>query len=82
MNRFVFASRLLSARKRAGLTQAQLAERTCISRQDIGRYENRKLLPLHFRLVGICRELDVSMDWICGVEPLSCADDEKKDDTP
>jgi len=82
MNRFIFASRLLSARTRAGLTQAQLAERTSLSRAEISRYENRKELPLHFRRVGICRELDVSMDWICGVEPLSCADDEKKDDTP
>jgi transcriptional regulator with XRE-family HTH domain len=82
MNRFVFASRLLCARKRAGLTQAQLAERVCISRQDIGRYENRKHLPLHFRLVGICRELDVSIDWICGIEPLSCPNTEKKDETP
>ena len=82
MNRFVFASRLLSARKRAGLTQAQLAERVCVSRQDIGRYENRKHVPLHFRLVGICRELDVSINWLCGVEPLFSPDDEKKDDTP
>jgi len=82
MNRFVFASRLLFARKRAGLTQSQLAERVCISRQDIGRYENRKHVPLHFRLVGICRELAVSVDWLCGVEPLSSPDDEKKDDTP
>ena len=82
MNRFVFASRLFSARKRAGLTQAQLAERTSLSRAEISRYENRKHVPLHFRLVGICRELDVSMNWLCGVEPLFFPDDEKKDYTP
>lgn len=55
---------LKKARKAAGLTQKELAERMDIYQKDISRWENNELTPTALNLAKICRTLNVSADEI------------------
>lgn len=50
------------ARKAAGVTQAELAERLQVYQKDISRWENDTLTPSAINLGRICRELNASAD--------------------
>lgn len=52
------------ARKAAGVTQKELAERLQVYQKDISRWENNKLTPSAINLGKICRELKASADEI------------------
>lgn len=41
----IYASQIIDARKSAGLTQQQLAEKVGVSQRDMSFYENGKLIP-------------------------------------
>ena len=52
------------ARKAAGVTQKELAERLQVYQKDISRWENNELTPNAITLAKICRELNASADEI------------------
>lgn len=52
------------ARKAAGITQKELAERLEVYQKDISRWENNELTPSAINLARICRELHASADVI------------------
>ena len=52
------------ARKAAGVTQKELAERLQVWQKDISRWENNELTPSAVYLAKICRELNASADEI------------------
>lgn len=52
------------ARKAAGVTQKELAERLQVYQKDISRWENNELTPSAIYLGKICRELNASADEI------------------
>ena len=53
-----------TARKAAGVTQKELAERLQVYQKDISRWENNELTPNAITLAKICRELNASADEI------------------
>ena len=53
-----------TARKAAGVTQKELAERLQVYQKDISRWENNELTPNSITLAKICRELNASADEI------------------
>lgn len=54
--------KLKKARKNAGLSQEQLAERLCVSRAAIAKWETDKGMPDILNLKAISKLLDVSID--------------------
>lgn len=52
------------ARKTAGVTQKELAERLQVYAKDISRWENGERTPSAIALGKICRELNASADEI------------------
>ena len=55
---------LKKARKNAGITQKELAERLHVYQKDISRWENGELVPNTVTFANICRELHASADEI------------------
>ena len=55
---------LKEARKAAGVTQKELAERLQVYQKDISRWENGELTPNALTLAKICKELNASADEI------------------
>lgn len=53
-----------AARKEAGVSQKELAERLQVHQKDISRWENGAHVPTVEMLIKICRELNVSSDEI------------------
>lgn len=62
--KMTFGEKLRSARKSAGLTQEQLAERLLVSRQAITKWESDKGLPDIENLKQISALLDISIDYL------------------
>ncbi|WP_299656397.1 XRE family transcriptional regulator [uncultured Jannaschia sp.] len=64
----MLGQRLKLARKKAGLSLRDLAERMepHVSAQAISKYEADKMLPSSSVLVGLGRSLDVSLDFLMG----------------
>lgn len=57
-----------AARKKAGVSQKELAERLQVHQKDISRWENGAHIPTVEMLIKICRELNVSADEILEIE--------------
>lgn len=53
-----------AARKKAGVSQKELAERLQVHQKDISRWENGAHIPTVEMLIKICRELNASADEI------------------
>ena len=64
----MFAQRLKLARKQAGFSLRDLAERSSpkVSAQAISKYEAGKMMPSSSVLVGLGKSLDVSLDFLMG----------------
>lgn len=62
--KMTFGEKLRSARKSAGLTQEQLADRLLVSRQAITKWESDKGLPDIENLKQISALLDISIDYL------------------
>lgn len=58
------ADKLKEARKNAGLTQTELAEKLCVSRQAITKWESGKGIPDVDNLRTISKVLNVSIDFL------------------
>lgn len=63
-NKMTFGDKLKSARKSAGLTQEQLAEKLLVSRQAITKWESNRGLPDIENLKQISLALGVSLDYL------------------
>lgn len=66
------------ARKRAGVTQKELAERLKVYQKDISRWENNELTPSALTLARICRELSASADKILELDNIRNGEDNTK----
>lgn len=62
--RKTFASRLKSARKKAGMTQQQLADSAGLSRVGLTQYESANREPSVTVANRLARSLNVSLDWL------------------
>lgn len=62
------ADKLKEARKNAGLTQTELAEKLCVSRQAITKWETGKGIPDVDNLRTISKTLNVSIDFLLDEE--------------
>lgn len=66
----IFAERLKEARLKANLSQAELSRRTKISAATLSTYESTespKSPPID-KAAAIAHELNVSLDWLCGMQ--------------
>jgi transcriptional regulator with XRE-family HTH domain len=63
----VFRERLLLARRRADLTQEELAERAGLHKTDVSKMERGRMLPTAPRLRRLCVALGVSADFLLGL---------------
>ena len=63
------ANRLRKLRKRAGLTQVELARKSGLSRVSIQRYETGKTIPSVDRIATIAETLNTTVDSIVGKRP-------------
>lgn len=61
-----FAERLTIYRRRAGLTQKQLSERSGIHYAQISKYENGDNIPTIATLEWLCKSLGVSSKDLLG----------------
>ncbi|MGN1235233.1 MAG: helix-turn-helix domain-containing protein [Christensenellaceae bacterium] len=68
----MFGKRLKESRQAKGWTQAELAEKLSTTQSTIGKYEREELQPNIESIVRICQLLEVSADYLLGLE-----DDEK-----
>jgi len=64
------ADKLKEARKNAGLTQVELAEKLCVSRQAITKWESGKGIPDVENLKMISKVLNVSIDFLLDDEDI------------
>ncbi len=64
------AEKLKEARKNAGLTQVELAEKLCVSRQAITKWESGKGIPDVDNLKMISKVLNVSIDFLLDEEDV------------
>ena len=55
---------IINARKKAKLTQGELAQRLGVQQKDISRWESGAFTPGITHLREICKELEVSADEI------------------
>ena len=62
------ADKLKEARKNAGLTQVELAEKVCVSRQAITKWEAGKGIPDVDNLRALSKVLNVSIDFLLDEE--------------
>lgn len=56
------------ARKAAGMSQAELAERLKVRQKDVSRWENGAHMPSLEIFAEICRQLDASADEVLGLK--------------
>lgn len=66
------------ARKAAGVTQKELAERLQVYPKDISRWENGERTPSAIALARICRELKASADKILELDNIGNGRDSTK----
>lgn len=62
-----FSDRLKDLRAEKGLTQAQLAEETGLSRSAIGFWENGERIPLSSVIIVLAKYFNVTTDYLLGV---------------
>ena len=56
--------KILTARKKQGLTQEQLAQNLGVSRQAVSRWELDEALPESSNLLPLSKALGCSIDWL------------------
>jgi transcriptional regulator with XRE-family HTH domain len=64
----IFQERLLLARRRAGVSQGELAKRTEMYASDISKMERGRMLPTAPRLRRLAEALGVSADYLLGLQ--------------
>lgn len=77
----IFSEKLQLLRKNKGLTQEELAEKVCVSRQAIAKWESGQSYPDISNLIQISNLMNVTVDYLvrdqeCSREPLTtCRND-------
>ena len=64
----MFNIRLKTARENKGLSLQQLADKVGVSKQVLHAYEKGFTTPRPIVLAEISKALEVSIDYLCGVE--------------
>lgn len=60
--------RLTHALEMRGMTQSELAEKTGITEVSISRYINDLRTPRVSQVIALCKELNISADWLLGLK--------------
>ena len=60
-----FAERLITLRKKSGLTQGQIGERLGISNCAVSKWENSLSMPSTEKVIKLATEFKVSLDYFC-----------------
>lgn len=60
------AEKIAWCRKRAGLSQEELAEKVCVSRQAVSKWELGDATPEVGKLLQLARTFGVTTDWLLG----------------
>ncbi len=75
----IFSARTKEAReKNSHLTQAKVAEKIGTNDSHISKIENGLQLPNLATAVGIAKAINVSLNWLCGIDEYG--NDEKEED--
>lgn len=64
----MFAKQLEKLRNAYNLTQTQLADELCVTKQTVSNWENGNILPSVDTLIRICNFFNVSTDYILGLD--------------
>ncbi len=75
----IFQERLLLARRRAGVSQGELAKRTEMYASDISKMERGRMLPTAPRLRRLAEALGVSADFLLGLQDTAAAPSSPRD---
>jgi len=75
-----FSEKLKEARKNSGLSQEQLAEKLCVSRQAVTKWETGKGLPDVENIKAISSLLNVSIDYLLSDEECDVSEIREKID--
>lgn len=75
----IFSEKLQLLRKNKGLTQEELAEKVCVSRQAIAKWESGQSYPDISNLIQISHLMNVTVDYLvrdqeCSREPLTTSE--------
>ena len=60
----MLGTRIAALRRRAGISQAELSKRLCVSPSAVGMYEQGRREPCIAILVAIAKEFDVTLDYL------------------
>lgn len=71
----MLGQRITLQRKKLGISQAELAQRLCISTSAIGMYEQGRREPSNAILIALSKELHVSIDYLLTGRNWSPGDD-------
>lgn len=66
-----FPARLKEAREQKGITQKEMAIALNIARPSYVNYERGKTYPTFENLMKISEELNISIDYLCGINDYS-----------
>ena len=64
-----FGERIQIIRKNAGCSQKKFGLELNIPQTTLSAYETDRMQPTVAALINIATKYDVSMDWLCGLEP-------------
>jgi len=70
MNDLTMGQRIAEERKKLGLSQEALGEKTGVSRQAISKWESDGAVPEIDKLIALSKLFGVSVGWLLGVEEL------------
>lgn len=83
MDMVLFSKRLKSSRENANMKQSELSEKTGVTSATISAYENAKadknINPSLENVCKIASVLNVSLDWLCGLEKTSNSENNNTD---
>ena len=60
----MLGSRIAALRRNAGMSQAALAKRLCVTPSTVGMYEQGRRSPSYDTLIMLSKEFDVSVDYL------------------
>lgn len=72
------SEKILTGRKKKGLSQVDLADALGVSRQSVSKWETDESKPEINKLPALARVLDVSIDWLLSEEDM----EDQKEDSP
>ncbi len=80
-NNKIFAERMKESRLKADLSQAELSRRTKIAAATLSTYEStdNPKNPTIDKAIAIAQELNVSLDWLCGLSSEHTAENERNE---